>query len=119
MTGTTCQKFSPVILLVKSPVMVITSPSCRVRGGGVFFLGMSCIRGALVNTQPLTLKQNAGANRKNKIKWWNFAVGGVRYHTKIRKTWSHSNPLLLGGNLGVHVVDFLVRVSRRGFSSTI
>ena len=28
MTGTTCQKFSPVILLVKSPVMVITSPSC-------------------------------------------------------------------------------------------
>ena len=29
MTGTTCQKFSPVILLVKSPVMVITSPSCR------------------------------------------------------------------------------------------
>ena len=33
MTGTTCQKFSPVILLVKSPVMVITSPSCK--GGGL------------------------------------------------------------------------------------
>ena len=34
MTGTTCQKISPVILLVRSPVMVITSPSCMPRGGG-------------------------------------------------------------------------------------
>ena len=34
MIGTTCQKISPVILLVRSPVMVITSPSCAPRGGG-------------------------------------------------------------------------------------